>query len=66
MNPIEQHWTLMTAAEYGGSFFKALAAAGLKADPSNRDRLFKTWPELSATYGPASNLHRALRDDYKR
>lgn len=66
MNPIEQHWTLMTAAEYGGSFFKALAEAGLKADPSNRDRLFRTWPELSATYGPASNLHRALRDDYKR
>jgi hypothetical protein len=56
----------MTAVEYGGSFFKALAAAGLKADPSNRDRLFRTWPELSATYGPASNLHRALRDDYKR
>ena len=62
MSDTDTYWTLQAAAAYGGSFYKALAEAGLKADPSNRQRLLTAFPEMADTYGPASTLHRQLRD----
>jgi hypothetical protein len=62
MTDIDRYWAFITASEYGGSFFKALAEAGLKADPINRERLVLAFPELYATYGPSSRLHRQLRE----
>ena len=62
MSGTDIYWILITAATYGGSFYKALAEAGLKADPSNRQRLLAAFPELANTYGAASVLHRQLRD----
>ena len=62
MSGTDIYWTLQPAATYGGSFYQALAVAGLKADPSNRQRLLTAFPEMADTYGPASVLHRQLRD----
>ena len=62
MTDSDRYWTFITAAQYAGSFFKALAEAGLKADPINRERLLLAFPEVYATYGPASRLHRRLRE----
>jgi hypothetical protein len=49
-----QHHTLLLAARFGGSFVASLAAAGLHADPLNRNRLMAAFPELEASYGPTS------------
>lgn len=49
-----QQQTLQLASQYGGSFFASLAAAGLRADPLNRNRLFEAFPELERRYGPTS------------
>ena len=54
-------WTFQTAISYGGGFYHALAAAGIKADPRNKQRLLDAFPELRATYGPTSKLHKRLR-----
>ena len=62
MSDTDIHQTFVTAYTYGGSFYQALAMAGLKADPSNRQRLLTAFPEMADTYGPASVLHRQLRD----
>lgn len=62
MTDNDRYWTFITCSHYGGSFFKALADAGLKADPMNRQRLLTAFPELFATYGPSSTLHRHLRE----
>jgi len=63
MSDTDIHQTFVTAYTYGGSFYQALAMAGLKADPSNRQRLLTAFPEMADTYGPASTLHRQLRDE---
>jgi hypothetical protein len=57
----DEHWTLLTAAEYAGSFYKALAQAALKGDPFNKRRILTAFPELTQTYGPASRFHQQLR-----
>ena len=61
MTPTDEHWTLQCAREYGGSFIRALAEAGLLADPNNRAKIFTAWPDLATVYGPATQLHRQLR-----
>ena len=61
MSDSDIYWTFTTAVQYGGSFIRALAAAGLKADPTNRIRLLDAFPELVTSYGPASQLHHNLR-----
>lgn len=61
MTDSDRYWTFITASQYAGSFFTALAQAGIKADPINRERLLMAFPEIYATYGPASRLHRGLR-----
>jgi hypothetical protein len=62
MNESEVFYTFSTAAEYGGGFYSLLGKAGLKADPSNKAKLLLAFPELKQTYGPASSLHRHLRN----
>jgi hypothetical protein len=62
MNDSDIYWTFETAIQYGGSFFQALGHAGLKADPGNKRRILAAFPEMVATYGTASRLHRQLRD----
>ena len=44
--------TLFVAVKYGGDFFSRLAAAGITADPLNRNRLLEAFPELESSYGP--------------
>jgi hypothetical protein len=61
MSDRDIYWTLATACQYGGSFYQALALAGLKADPSNKRRIIDAFPEMVATYGTASKLHQGLR-----
>jgi hypothetical protein len=61
MTQSDIYWTFQTAISSGGSFYGRLAAAGLAADPSNRQRLLAAFPELTETYGPASQLHRDIR-----
>jgi hypothetical protein len=61
MTDSDIYWTLATACQHGGSFYQALACAGIKADPSNRRRILDAFPELVATYGTASRLHQGLR-----
>ena len=44
---------------YGGSHI--LRDVSLKADPGNKRRLLDAFPELVATYGTASRMHRQMR-----
>ena len=62
MTDSDRYWTFITAAQYAGNSFTALAEAALKADPINRERLLLAFPEIYATYGPSSRLHRKLRE----
>lgn len=55
-------WTFQTALTHGGGFYHALAAAGIKADSRNKQRLLDAFPELRASYGPASRMHKRLRE----
>jgi len=61
MSDTDIHQTFVTAYTYGGSFYQALAMAGLKADPTNRQRLLTAFPELATIYGPDTALHKFLR-----
>lgn len=61
MSESDIYWTLATACQYGGSFYQALGQAGMKADPGNKQRILDAFPEMVATYGTASRLHRGLR-----
>ena len=49
--------TFKAAQVHGGSFIRALATAGLKADSDNISKILCTWPELKATYGPGSPFY---------
>jgi hypothetical protein len=61
----DAYWTLQTAVKYGGGFHKRLAEAGLCADHDNRRKLFETWPDLIAVYGPQTLPHRQLREGWQ-
>ena len=62
MSDADIYWTFTTAIQYGGGFFRALADAGLRADPRNKRRILAAFPEMITTYGTASRMHRQLRD----
>ena len=62
MTPNDIYWTMLTAMKYGGSFYQALGAAGAKGDPNNQKRILDAFPELAATYGPASRFHKQIRE----
>jgi hypothetical protein len=61
MSESDIYWTFITASQYAGSFYKALGNAGLAADPNNKRRILQAFPEMVATYGTASRLHRTMR-----
>jgi 2-oxo-4-hydroxy-4-carboxy--5-ureidoimidazoline (OHCU) decarboxylase len=58
MTPSELHATMLCMETYGGSFMTNMAAALRFADPMNRERILKAFPEITAKYGPAGQLHR--------
>jgi hypothetical protein len=60
MTANDQRRTLLTAVEYGGSFMRAIANAGLHADPDNRQRIFIAFPELVTCFGPQTMLYQRL------
>ena len=39
---------------HGGSFERAMATAGLAADPDNTGKILRTWPELQCKFGPGT------------
>jgi hypothetical protein len=41
-----------------GSFEGYLARAGIAADPVNKAKILRTWPEIYQTYGPGSSLYK--------
>ena len=58
MNQSEIFRTLQTASKYGGGFMQLLARAAIVADPDNKAKILKTWPEIINTYGPNSALYK--------
>lgn len=46
---------------YGGKFVSSLAIAIRYADPSNRQRILSTFPEIIEKYGPRSVLSTTTR-----
>jgi hypothetical protein len=61
MSDSDVYFTFATAAQYGGSFYQAMGKAGLAADPINKRRILAAFPEMVATYGPASRMHQTMR-----
>ena len=49
--------TLHTMSRFGGNFERRLAAACFVADPSNRDRLLRAFPEVGGKFGPGSPFY---------
>jgi hypothetical protein len=62
MSDTDIYWTFQTAAIYGGSFIKRIAAAGIAGDFHNKRRIMKEFYELERDYGPTSDMHRILRN----
>jgi hypothetical protein len=57
LSPQQEHYTLLAAERYGGSFTRLIATAGIFADDENRRRLFSAFPELAYKYGPKSKFY---------
>jgi len=57
MTKIQALHTLFTMKRFGGNFEQHLAAAGINADPDNRQRLLTAFPEVENNYGPASQWY---------
>lgn len=57
MDNKQRHFTLLTTAKYGGSFYKALAQAALLADTENLAKIFSTFKDLEILYGPRSRFY---------
>jgi hypothetical protein len=61
MSDSDIYWTFVTASKYGGSFYQAMANAGLAADPDNKRRIIDAFPKMVSCYGVDSKLHQELR-----
>ena len=61
MTESDIYWTFATAYQHGGGFMQALAQAGMRADPQNKQRILTHFPELIDDYGPTTKLHTQLR-----
>ena len=53
----QEHFTLITAHRFGGSFMRPLAQDGIFADDENRRKIFSAFPELIWKYGPQSRFY---------
>ena len=49
--------TFEAASRFGGSFMKAIAVAGLHADPDNVGKILRTWPNIKQQYGPGTPFY---------
>lgn len=49
--------TFEVASRFGGSFMKAIAIAGLHADPDNVGKILRTWPNIKQQYGPGTPFY---------
>lgn len=49
--------TFEVASRFGGSFMKAIAVAGLHADPDNVGKILRTWPNIKQQYGPGTPFY---------
>ena len=56
MNPDDFNKTLEMAILHGSHFYRKLAEAALAADPINKAKIFRTFPDLTETYGPDSSF----------
>ena len=54
MKPDDFTKTLEMAILHGGLFYRKLAEAALAADPINKAKIYRTFPELTESYGPDS------------
>ena len=52
MKPDDFTKTLEMDILHGGHFHRILAEAGLAADPINKAKIFRTFPDLVLNYGP--------------
>ena len=59
MNPDNFNKTLEMAILHGGHFHRKLAEAGLAADPINKAKIFRTFPDLVLKYGPQSAIYKS-------
>lgn len=50
--------TFRACQSHGGSFMRALATAGLFADPENVGKILRTWPQIEQVYGPGSKFYK--------
>lgn len=57
LSPEQEHYTLLAAERFGGSFTRFLAQAGIFADSENRRRIFSAFPEIAHRYGPQSRFY---------
>jgi len=55
--------TARAMKRHGGSFVKALADCVLHADPSNKEKLKKAFPEYFRDYGPGSRPYKLSEND---
>ena len=54
MNPDDFNKTLEMAILHGGHFHRKLAEAALAADPINKAKIFRAFPELTENFGSKS------------
>lgn len=57
MTAYETIHALHTMSRFGGNFERHLAAACFVADPINRDRLLRAYPEIEGKFGPGSPFY---------
>ena len=62
MTPTEFHAMIVRMDTYGGSFASSIAQALRFADPTNREKLLTTFPDLVEKYGPTSKFTRKLQE----
>lgn len=50
MNQDDLYWTTKAMRQFGGGFIKALAEAMSQADPNNKERIEKAFPDYMIQY----------------
>jgi 2-oxo-4-hydroxy-4-carboxy--5-ureidoimidazoline (OHCU) decarboxylase len=62
MTPTEFHAMIICMDTNGGSFVSSIAQALRFADPTNREKLLTTFPDLVEKYGPTTKFTRKLQE----
>lgn len=66
LSPSEISTLIETCLIHGGSFYRSLANALQKADPTNRMRLLTAFPEIVQLYGPDSTMYKQVAEGLRR